>query len=255
MLHLEAPRDLLQITDGTPAHEHAIEMANPAVWVRTMACQQQQAENDLCQLIQLCGNTIDRTDQWMQQIEKAYQTLAEGTRYVYDRVNANEEIAELWVRSKLANAANTYQIRAHNVWQAILERTSEDNQRQICQDTQLTRVNDALAFLNEANTTRSQHLATFQENVELWAADHQIKMGKMEEELRRARDEIRRIDTQIPLPGSPRPRTLTPKPLQLLSSPARPSSTSALTAPATLPPLPICPALRSPIQLPSGPPT
>jgi len=160
-----------------------------------MARQQQQAENDLRQLTQLCGNTIDRTDQWMQQIKKAYQTLVEGTRYVYDRVNTNEEIAEAWVHSELANAANAYQTLAHNVWQAILEQTSEDNQRQICQATQLTRVNDALAFLNEANTAQSQHLATFQRNVELWAADHQMKMRKVEEELRRARDENRRIAT------------------------------------------------------------
>jgi len=48
----------------------------------------------------------------MQQIEEAYRTLAEGTRYVYDRVNANEEIAEAWVRNELANAANPYQTLA-----------------------------------------------------------------------------------------------------------------------------------------------
>ena len=167
MLRLEDPRDLLQITDGTPVPEQAIELANPMVWVRTMARQQRQAENDLRQLTKLCGNTIDRTDQRMERIEEAYRTLTEGTRYVYDRVHANEEIAEAWVRTELANAANTYQTFAHNVWQAILERTDEDNQRQICQATQLTRFNDALAFLAEANTARSQHLATIQGNVEL----------------------------------------------------------------------------------------
>ena len=99
MLRLEAPRDLPQITDGTPAPDQAIEVANPAIWLRSMVRQQRQAENDLRQLTQLCGNTIDRTDQRMLQIEEAYQTLLQGTRYVYDRVNANEEIAEAWVRS------------------------------------------------------------------------------------------------------------------------------------------------------------
>jgi len=63
MLHLEAPQDLLQITDGTPAPEQVIEVANPAVWVWTMVRQQQQGENNLQQLTQLCGNTIDRTYQ------------------------------------------------------------------------------------------------------------------------------------------------------------------------------------------------
>jgi len=33
MLRLEAPRDLLQITDGTALPEQALELANPAVWV------------------------------------------------------------------------------------------------------------------------------------------------------------------------------------------------------------------------------
>jgi len=84
MLRLEAPQELLQITDETPVPEQVIEVANPAVWVQTMARQQQQAEKDLWQLTQLCSNMIDRTDQRMQQIEKAYETLAQGTRYVYD---------------------------------------------------------------------------------------------------------------------------------------------------------------------------
>jgi len=47
MLRLEALRDLLQITDGTPRQEQAVEIANPAVWVRALVNQQRQAENDL----------------------------------------------------------------------------------------------------------------------------------------------------------------------------------------------------------------
>jgi len=47
MHRLEAPRDLLQITDGTPGPEQAVEIANPAVWVRALVRQQRQAENDL----------------------------------------------------------------------------------------------------------------------------------------------------------------------------------------------------------------
>jgi len=37
MFWLDAPRDLLQITDGTPTREQAIEVANLAIWIRTMA--------------------------------------------------------------------------------------------------------------------------------------------------------------------------------------------------------------------------
>jgi len=76
---------------------------------------------------------IDRNDLQMQRIEQEYHTLAEGTRYMYDRVNANEEIADACVRSELAHVANAYQNLAQNVWQAIIERTAKANQCQICQ--------------------------------------------------------------------------------------------------------------------------
>jgi len=84
MLRLEAPRDLLQITDGTPRPEQVVEIANPALWVRTLVRQQQQAKSDLQWLTELCGNPYDRTDRRTREIEQVYQTLAEGTRYVYD---------------------------------------------------------------------------------------------------------------------------------------------------------------------------
>jgi len=56
MLQLATPRDLLQITDGSPRPEQAVEIANPAVWVRTLVRQQQQAESDLQRLTELCGD-------------------------------------------------------------------------------------------------------------------------------------------------------------------------------------------------------
>jgi len=61
MLWLKAPRDLLQITDRTPRPEPVVEITNPAVWVRTLVRQQQQAENDLQQLTELYGDAYDRT--------------------------------------------------------------------------------------------------------------------------------------------------------------------------------------------------
>ena len=203
ILQLEAPRDLLQITDATPRPEQAVEIANPTVWVRTLVRQQQQAASDLQRLTQLYGDAFDRTDRRTQETKQAYQTLAEGTRYVYDRVNANEKIAKEWIRSELSSAANAYQSLARNVRQAIIERTNEANERQICQATQLVRVNDALSFLAEANTARNQHLANFQGNVELWAAAHQNRVSNLENQLREARAEIQRIATRIPLPAMP----------------------------------------------------
>ena len=203
MLRLEVPRDLLQITDGACGPEQAVEITNPAVWVRTLVRQQRQAESDLQRLTELCRDVYDRTDRRTREIEQAYQTLAEGTRYVYDRANANEKIAEEWIRSELSSAANAYQSLATNVWQAIIKRTNEANERQICQATQLARVNDALSFQAEANTARNQHLANFQGNVELWAAAHQNRVSTLENQLREARAEIQCIATRIPLPTTP----------------------------------------------------
>ena len=221
MLRLEAPRELAQITDGTPQTENAVEIANLAVWVRTLARQQRQAEEDMQRLIEACGDTVDRTDQRIQRVERAYHDLTEGTRYVYDRMNANEEVAEAWIRSELAVAANAYQTFAQNVWAAIIERTNEAAQQQIGQATQLARINDALAFQTEANIARNEHLATFQGNVELWAAEHQQRVEYLETQLRNAQEAIKRVAAAVPTAASPPPAW---------RSPARAPSTSAPTS-------------------------
>jgi len=62
MLRLEAPRGLLQITNDEEATEEVLEIANLVGWMRAMANHQQQAEQDLHQLLDLWGNTMDRTD-------------------------------------------------------------------------------------------------------------------------------------------------------------------------------------------------
>jgi len=257
MLRLEAPKDVLQITQGTEPGDQALEITNPAAWVRAMIHQQRQAEQDLRQLTDLCGNTIDRTDQRIVNIEKAYDALAQGTRYVYDRVAANEEIASEWVRNELAVAANAYQTFAREVWQAIIERTQETNQKQVLLAVQLTRVNDALAFLGEANIARNQHLATFQGNVELWAAEHQAQVKELENQLQRAEGEIRRIATRVPLPVTPIPPASEASMPRQWRSPARRTSTTSLLNTLNqrrriphsppLPPAPPAP-LRNPFQ-------
>jgi len=192
MLRLEAPRDVLQITDGTAPVEETLEISNPATWLHALVKQQKQAEGDLAQLVRLCSNTVDKTDQRIKQIEQAYNDLSEGTRYVYDRLRANETITGDWIRSALASAATAYQAFAQNVWGAIIERTQETTQKQAGQATQLARLNDSISFLAEANIARSQHLANFQGNVELWAEEHQKRVEYLERQLLEAREETQR---------------------------------------------------------------
>jgi len=226
MLRLEAPRNVLQITDGTEQAEETLEVANPATWLRALAKQQKQAEQDLAQLVHLCGNTVDHADQRIQQIEQAYRDLSDGTRYVYDRLSANQRITGEWIRSELAGAASAYQALVHNVWGAIIERTQEADQKQIGQTTQLARLNNSISFLAEANVARSQHLANFQGNVELWAEEHQKRADEqqqrveyLEHQLQEAREEARQqaealqlLAARIPAPETPAPASQSPPP-------------------------------------------
>ena len=109
MLCLEVPRNMLHITEGTHPMEEGVEIAHPVTWIRAMVHQQEQAEQDLRQLTDRYGSTIDRINRRIHDIETAFYTLAEGTRYVYDRVQASENITKEWVRSELVVAANAYQ--------------------------------------------------------------------------------------------------------------------------------------------------
>jgi len=93
MLCLEAPRDLLQITNDEETTEEVLEITNPVGWMWAMANHQQQADQDLHQLMDLCGNTMDRTDRRIRRIEAAYNRLAHGTQYVYEQMEAKEQIS------------------------------------------------------------------------------------------------------------------------------------------------------------------
>jgi len=83
MLRLEAPPGLLQITNDEETTEEVLEIANPVGWMRSMANHQQQAEQDLHQLMDLCGNMMDRRDRRIRRIAAAYNHLAHGAQYVY----------------------------------------------------------------------------------------------------------------------------------------------------------------------------
>jgi len=108
MLRLEAPRGLLQITNDEETTEEILEIANPVGWMRAMANHQQQAEQDLRQQLDLCGNMMDRTDRHVRRIEAAYNRLAQGAQYVYEQMEAKEQISGDWVRNELMVAANAY---------------------------------------------------------------------------------------------------------------------------------------------------
>jgi len=192
-----------------------------------MANHQQQAEQDLRQLMDVCSNTLDHTDRRIKQIEAAYNRLAQGAQYVYEQMEAKEQIAGDWVRNELMVSANAYQTFTRQVWEAIIEHSTTSDLHRVHEATQVARMHDAVAFLSEANLARNVHLMEFQGNVEKWAADRQKKvetleqqrredqgrMTALEQQLAQAQDELLRVATAVPLPPTPVERTRpTPNP-------------------------------------------
>jgi len=212
MLRLEAPCNLLQITQDKESTQASLEVSNPAGWMRTMASHQEQAEQDLCQLLDPCNNTVDRTDRRIHAIERAYGKLVQETQYRYERMEANEAVAEKWVRNELMVTANVYQTFDCQVWEAIIERTQEAEVQRLHQTTQVTRMHHAITFLTEANLARNQNMATFQGNVEKWAQAHQKKVNDLEQTQAGTQENLVKVATQVPLPESPK-RTTRPTPL------------------------------------------
>jgi len=220
MLHLEAPCNLLQITDGTRSMEH-VEIASPATWVRCQVRHQTQAERDLRQLYEVCSNKFDRSDAQMAAIERAYVELLEGACYLCEQTQNQVQISKDWIRMELATTANAYQTFSQKVWESISVQASDIGLRQIHQGTQLARLHDALAFQAEANIARSQHLAKFQGDVTNWVSQHNDRMAALEEALQGAWDEIRnaRMEIQLRTAGAPLPTSRVPTP-SFLQGPA-----------------------------------
>ena len=151
MLQLEAPRGLLQITNDEEPQEKTLEIANPVGWMWAMANHQQQAEQDLHQLIDICGNTLDHTDRRIRRIEAAYNRLAQGAQCVYKQMEAKEQISGDWVRNELMVSAHAYQAFTRQVWEGIIEHSKTSDLHRVHEAIQVARMHDAVAFLSEAN--------------------------------------------------------------------------------------------------------
>jgi len=135
MLRLEAPHRLLQITNDEETEEETLEIANPVGWMRAMANHQQQAKQDLRQLMDVCGNRLDHTDRHIRRIEAAYNRLAEGAENVYEQMEAKVQISGDWVRNELMVSANAYQAFTRQVWKAIIEHSKTSDLHRVHEAT------------------------------------------------------------------------------------------------------------------------
>jgi hypothetical protein len=131
----------------------------------------------------LCGNNIDRTDRRIQQVERSYDVLYRGILYVYQQTEAQQNASHAWVQTELTRAANAYQTFSREVWQAIMERTTEADLRANHQATQVARLNDAVAFLSEANMARNHNQSEFSVQVQNWAVWQDAITLRLQQEL------------------------------------------------------------------------
>ena len=94
------------------------------------------------------------------------------------------------MQTELMAAANASQQFTVEVWQAILTRNKEAGQQAMYQAIQITRINDALAFLQMADLQRNQEQAIFRRNLSEWADRQQTATNQLMLEQQRLQTEV-----------------------------------------------------------------
>jgi len=150
MLCLEYPRDVDTILNDTEGTTWMVDITDSPSWLRQMVHQHQQAQNDLQQLFLACGSRFDQDDHQIYRIKWNYQVLYDGVRHVYEAYSQGQAAARDWLQAELTYAANTYQDFQQEVWTTIIARTTEADTVAQHQATQIARLGDALAFIQEA---------------------------------------------------------------------------------------------------------
>jgi len=94
------------------------------------------------------------------------------------------------MQTELMAAANTSQQFTVEVWQAILTRNEEAGQQAMYQAMQITRINDALAFLQTVDLQRNQEQAIFRRHLSEWANRQQTATNQLMREQQRLQTEV-----------------------------------------------------------------
>jgi len=187
MLRLEHPRTIEDIYSDTYPNGDIAEIRDPASWLRQLAHQYLLAQTDLQWLHHLCGRGFDRNDPRIRTIERNYETLCQGVRYIYEQAKADGTASHEWMQTELMAVANASQQFTMEVWQAILTCNKEPGQQAVYQAMQITRINDALSFLQTADLQRNQEQAIFRRNLSEWADRQQTTTNQLMLEQQRLR--------------------------------------------------------------------
>jgi len=179
MLRLEHPRTIEDVDNDTYPDNDIVEIREPASWLRQLAHQHLLAQTDLQRLRQVSGGEFDRTNGRIRSIERSYETLFQGLQYIYEQAKADGGASHEWMQTELMAAANASQQFTMDVWQAILTSNEESGQQAMFQAMQITRLNDALSFLQTADLQRKQEQAIFRRNLREWADRQQTTTNQL----------------------------------------------------------------------------
>jgi hypothetical protein len=168
-----------------------------------LAVQHRMAQRDIQQLYQLNGEEFDRSEPRNKEIERNYNAIYDATHYVFETFQSNREISHEWLRTRLIFFANAAQAFSQDVW-AEISQNSDDSQDITIQALMTTRTNDAIAFLQTADSERQREQAIHRRNLKNWTAEKQV--GALS---------VQQMDGQQNQPGLPQEdesRTITVEP-------------------------------------------
>ena len=89
MLRLEYLQNIENIYNDTYPENNSVELREPVSWLCQLAHQHQLAQTDLQQLHHICGGEFDQNDCRICSIERSYETLFLGLRYIYEQAKAD----------------------------------------------------------------------------------------------------------------------------------------------------------------------
>ena len=234
MLRLEYPRSITEIVEFTVVNDETVEVHDPPVWMTQMIHQYTSARRDLVRLYEACGNTFDRNDRRIRDIEQNYQVLADGIRYVYDQAKSDSVVTRDWIQTELTATAQATQEMSQQLWQVILAKNEEDEKRDLLQGQERSRLQDALAFHQAAAIQRDHEMAAYRRNLEAWAekqqaTTQQLMAGQqaLQSEVAAAQAAVRQVATQATAPQAAIPSFLQ-------AVPSRPPRTSRPTVAADI---------------------
>jgi len=193
ILRLQYPRTMSNVIDDCTPDDTTVEIRHPAGWIRLMATQHRTAQRDLRQLHQACGGQFNRNDSKIKEIERNYNALYEGTRYLFERYQADREVAHSWLRTELSSIASAAQAFTHDVWEMIRAKNTEDFQNWAIQAIATSRLHDAIVFLETADRERQKEQALYRQNQGNWPASQQPRTAQLAADQQNLRGEVEPI--------------------------------------------------------------